>query len=117
MPNYISPMDLANYLRSGNSFVVSGNFIDDLSFEINGVSMGGTCFTGKDEVLLTIKVHQPDGVRLPLHHIDLIEGQVGKIKNPKDSEYTTDSVATTKVIACFDQLKRIQIIIILLFIK
>lgn len=106
MPNYISPMDLANYLRSGNSFVVSGNFIDDLSFEINGVSMGGTCFTGKDEVLLTIKVHQPDGVRLPLHHIDLIEGQVGKIKNPKDSEYTTDSVATTKVIACFDQLKK-----------
>lgn len=104
MPETIYPKDIAGYLRSGNSFVVAGNFVSELNFHINGSTMGETCFTSGKEVQITIEVRQPDISHLPLHHIDLIAGVVSGYQKAGTSGYQTDSIATTRVIARFDNL-------------
>lgn len=106
MPEKINPEELADYLRSGNSFVVSGNFVDGLQFRINNKTMGETCCTQKQKVTLTLEVSQPQNTTLPLDHIDLIEGVVGKYQQPGTPGYTTDSVSTTRVIHTFSKLSR-----------
>ncbi|MDR2810124.1 MAG: hypothetical protein LBB84_06155 [Tannerellaceae bacterium] len=105
MPEDIPIDRLADYLRSGNAFVVSGDFINGLHFRINESTMGETCFTGKESVQLTIEVSQPDTTPLPLHHVDLIEGIVGGYHPPGTPEYTADSVWTTRVVKRYDNLK------------
>jgi hypothetical protein len=105
MPEDIRTEDLAAYLRSGNAFVVSGDFVNGLDFRINESMMGETCFTGKESVTLAIEVSQPDDTRLPLHHIDLIEGAVSGYRRPGTPEYTADSVSTTRVVKRYGNLK------------
>lgn len=106
LPETIYPKELADYLRSGNCFVVAGNFVNALRYQINGKTMGETCFTSNEEVELTIEVRQPEDTRLSLHHIDLIEGVVSGYQLPGSTGYNTDSVTTTRVIARFDGLKK-----------
>ncbi|MDR1919726.1 MAG: hypothetical protein LBQ65_08795 [Tannerellaceae bacterium] len=106
MPAAIEAKELASYLRSGNAFVVSGNFVNDLSFHINASAMGETCYTKDKEVTVSIEVSQPSGIKTPLlHHIDLIEGVVGGYKIAGTADYQVDSVSTTRVIKRFDKLK------------
>lgn len=105
MPDKIQPYDIVNYLRSGNCFIVGGDFVNDLKFRINGKTMGETCVRTSDEVDLTIEVKQPEQTLLPLHHIDLIEGIVNGLTEPGTQAYRTDSVSTTKVVQRFENLK------------
>lgn len=99
-------------LRSGNSFVVTGDLIDALDFKIEGKTMGQTATITGNTTTITVLVHDPStpnnntygGLTNPeLNHIDVIAGKVtGKI-TPGDSKYTNDDVtASTSVIARFD---------------
>lgn len=102
MPETVNPASLADYLRSGNSFVVAGNFVNSLVFTVNGAAMGETSYYSGNEISIFVEVGQPEGTSLTIDHIDLIEGQVhGKIA-PGTAGYTTDSVTTTHVIARFN---------------
>jgi hypothetical protein len=117
-----NPLAVVNGLRSGNSWVVSGDLIDELEFKINNAQMGQTTPTdGNGKAILTIRVHNPQtqnhntysDYKIPqLDHFDIIEGIVGaKVTPPAtvpadgitgySNEYKCDSVATTKVIARF----------------
>jgi hypothetical protein len=103
-------------LRSGNSYVVTGDLIDNLTFYASEMdqfaSMGGTVYLKSDhEVTIFITVHDPVGVNnntyssynTPvLNHIDLIAGYVHEKYSPDAPEYMIDTVGTTKVIARFD---------------
>jgi len=118
VPDRNNPQAYVDGLRSGNSYVVNGDLIDSLLFEIvpmntNGVmaTMGQTLpLCGKTKVL-HIKVRDPQGVNHNiysgynnpvLNHIDLISGRVkGKIQ-PADPNYNIPSISTTNVIARFD---------------
>ena len=88
---------LADYLRSGNVFTVSGNLIDNLSFRINNHTMGETHFTANQQIVLSIEISQPKDA-FPLHHVDLIEGVVGGYHLQGTPAYNADSVSTTRVI-------------------
>jgi hypothetical protein len=105
MPDTIWEEKLAEYLRSGNVFTVTGNFVDGLRFRIHDATMGETCFTKNENVTLTIEVVQPTDTKWPLHHIDLIEGVVSGYKQADAADYSVDSVSTTRVIKRFDNLK------------
>lgn len=106
MPEKINPEKLADYLRAGNSFVVSGNFVNDLQFRINDKTMGETCSTQQQQVTLTLEVSQPKNTKLRLDHIDLIEGVVSGYQQPETAGYTTDSVSTTRIIHTFSKLNK-----------
>ena len=98
-------------LRSGNTFLVTGDLITGLDFKVGGKMMGQTSVTDKKVISVEIKVFDPDGsnhnsysdYKNPvLDHIDLIEGQVSGLVSPSSPDYAKDSVATTRVIARFD---------------
>lgn len=99
-------------LRSGNSFVVTGDLIDALDFKINGKTMGQAASADGNTATISIVVHDPSTpnnntygtlTNPELNHIDVIAGKVtGKIV-AGDTKYTNDDVsATTSVIARFD---------------
>ncbi len=98
-------------LRSGNSWIVEGDLIDDLEFSIGDSTMGQTLQATESQVTVTITVHDPQGTNYNtysdytnpvLDHIDLIAGSVtGYVESTSDS-YDVDSVTTTSVIARFD---------------
>lgn len=113
-----NPQSYVDGLRSGNSFVVNGDLIDSLIFEIKPVNSNGVYATmgqtlpvcGKTKVL-HIKVRDPQVANHniyssynnpELNHIDIIEGRIiGKVQ-PSDPDYNVPSVSTTNVIARFD---------------
>lgn len=104
LPEKIEPMHLADYLRSGNCFVVSGNFIQNLSFKINGATMGQTLTPEKDEpIIIDIILTENKDSKLNLDHVDLIAGEVHPKAKPGTEAYNQDSVKTTKVIARFTE--------------
>lgn len=105
MPEKIQPDDIVDYLRSGNCFIVGGDFVNNLKFEIEGKKMGETCYSYNDKIEITIEVSQPSDTKLKLDHIDLIEGIVSGFCQPNTESYNTDSVSTTKVVRRFDNLK------------
>ena len=112
--------DLADGLRSGKSFAVTGDLIDALDFRAKGkseeVEMGGTLKVQKgEEVTLTVRFKSPEvnnyqtlfGTdtdttnEVAVDHIDLISGEVtGKISANSEA-YTNDKNETTKVIQTF----------------
>ncbi len=112
--------DLADGLRSGKSFAVTGDLIDALDFRAKGkseeVEMGDTLKVQKgEEVTLTVRFKSPEvnnyqtlfGTdtdttnEVVVDHIDLISGEVtGKI-SPNSKAYTNDKNETTKVIQTF----------------
>ncbi len=102
-------------LRSGNSWVVEGDLINQLDFTIesNEVSatMGETLEISGNAVTVKITVTDPDAdnnnvytsyTNPALNHIDLIMGEVSGVVKPNDVDYDVASVATTSVIARFD---------------
>lgn len=104
IPDKIDPRHLADYLRSGNCFVVSGNFIKDLRFEINGTPMGQTLKAPKGEsVTLEIQITENPASPLRLDHVDLIAGEVHPKAKAGTEAYQRDSVETTRVIARFTE--------------
>ena len=113
---------LANGLRSGNSWVVSGDLIDELEFKIGTATMGETVRTAANgNATITVRVHNPQTANnntygsytIPqLDHFDIIEGIVGEKVTPPatvpedgitgySEAYKNDEVTTTKVIARF----------------
>jgi hypothetical protein len=113
---------VVNGLRSGNSWVVSGDLIDELEFKIGTATMGQTVRTAANgSATITVRVHNPQTANhntysnytIPqLDHFDIIEGVVGgKITPPAtvpadgitgySDAYKNDEVTTTKVIARF----------------
>lgn len=112
--------DLADGLRSGKSFAVTGDLIDALDFRAKGkseeVEMGDTLKVQKgEEVTLAVRFKSPEvnnyqtlfstdtatTNEVAVDHIDLISGEVtGKI-SPNSEAYTNDKNETTKVIQTF----------------
>jgi hypothetical protein len=98
-------------LRSGNTFIVTGDLITGLTFTVDGAMMGQTLSTDREKVTVEIKVRDPDVSNFntysdytnpELDHFDLIAGQVTGRISPDDPEYEKDHVSTTCVIARFD---------------
>lgn len=102
LPEKIEPSRLADYLRSGDCFVVGGNFIDDLSFTINQARMGQTLeVEAGEEIIMEIRLSENMDSPLRLDHVDLIAGVVGTKAKPGTNAYQRDSVGTTRVVARF----------------
>lgn len=125
-----SAQDVIDGLRSGNSYVVQGDLIEELEFTAkakkDSVTMGQTLnVKAGDTVRIKIKVRDPQGanncsytfdnpsltqvdISQPLNepvldHIDLIAGEMtGKI-DPEDPAYTDPTNPTTEVIARFER--------------
>jgi len=117
-----NPQAVVDGLRSGNSWVVSGDLIDELELKIGNATMGEYFRTPADgTATITVRVHNPQAPNhntysaytIPqLDHFDIIEGIVGEKATPPaivpedgitgySNEYKKDDVATTKVIARF----------------
>jgi len=106
-------------LRSGNTWVVQGDLIDSLIYNVETIGtqkksavMGSNLVIAKGQsVKITIKARDPQGINYNtysvynnpvLNHIDIIKGKnKGKVQ-PTDPNYNVDNVATTSVIARFD---------------
>lgn len=108
LPHDFRPQHLAHYLRSGNCFIVGGNFVSGLSFEIEGTPMGGTLAKKKkeggtrpDSITLSIRVRENPAQPHRLHHIDLIAGEVHTPAQPGTAAYAADSVETTRIVRRF----------------
>ena len=113
-----NPQSYVDGLRSGNSFVVNGDLIDSLVFEIEPLNsnvvyatMGQTLPVCGKTKILHIKVRDPQGVNHnvysgynnpELNHIDIIAGRINGMIQPTDSDYNVPFVSTTSVIARFD---------------
>lgn len=112
--------DIADGLRSGNSFFVSGDLIDRLEFEAQSrrqvVPMGGELKASKPIRNLKLKIKfrspganhcAPDGQFITscaapaVDHIDLIAGEIGGRIDPSDPEYANPTNPTARVIATF----------------
>jgi hypothetical protein len=125
-----SPQDVIDALRSGNSYVVQGDLIDQLQFV---ACYGGDCATmgetlrvrGKrGKIWVEIMVRDPEGINncpyefanpslaqvgieqpinVPvLDHVDLIAGPVTGKVDPSDAQYTVAVNPETKVVATYD---------------
>lgn len=117
-------------LRSGNSWHVMGDLIDDLQFTAksknNSAVMGQTMTVAEgDMVTIKIRVHDPEtpnqcpldmdnpslaqiGISQPLsmpelHHVDLIAGEVAGIVEPSDPAYTVAVNPTAAVVETFER--------------
>jgi len=116
MTDKMNPQALVDGLRSGNTWIVTGDLIDSLVFELSADNtskktlMGQTLQLTSDKAYLQIKVRNPQHVNAnvysfynkpELDHIDVIEGIVTGIIPSSDPLYNTDSVSTTKVIVRF----------------
>jgi hypothetical protein len=105
------PQSLIDGMRSGNTFIVTGDLITGLSFTVENAVMGQTLKTDKNNVTIEIKVFDPDVTNFntysdytnpKLDHVDLIAGQVTGLIPPSSPDYSKDSISTTVVIARFD---------------
>jgi hypothetical protein len=105
------PQALIDGMRSGNTFVVTGELITGLSFTAGKCTMGETLKTAKKTVRVRIRLLDPDQPNFNtysdytnpvLDHFDLIAGKVTGLIPPESPEYTNDRVSTTRVIARFD---------------
>ncbi|MEI7594716.1 MAG: T9SS type A sorting domain-containing protein [Bacteroidota bacterium] len=113
-----NPQAVVDGLRSGNTWVVEGDLIDSLIFDVHPTNtptatanMGQTLTLAENSLTIHIKARDPQGNNYntfggsnnpTLNHIDLIAGQVSGKLAPSDSKYNVDSVQTTHVIARFD---------------
>ena len=113
----ISPAELVDGLRSGNSFAVHGDLVSSLQFTAHSrddkAPMGGVLQVDKGgKVKLTIRFRTParnnNGDTVAVDHIDLIAGNVtGKIPKYLDDgvtlnpDYAKDTNKSSRVIATF----------------
>ncbi len=108
---------IVNGMRSGNSFAVQGDLINNLDFKIsqnikgnktNVAEIGETLKTIKNnkDITITIKFKSPNknnnNEAVKVNHIDLIAGDVMRKALLKTAEYTKDTNETTKVIKRFN---------------
>ncbi|MDA3730900.1 hypothetical protein PBV87_05220 [Niameybacter massiliensis] len=112
--------DLADALRSGKSFSVTGDLIDTLDFTAKGktekVEMGSTLKVQKgEEVTITVRFKSPEvnnyqtifGTdtettnKVAVDHIDLISGEVTGKVSQSSKDYTNPTNETTRVIQTF----------------
>ncbi len=112
--------NIVDGLRSGNTWVVEGDLIDSLIYNIETIGndkvtgvIGSSMVIPKGKsVKITIKARDPQGNNFntysdyknpALNHIDIIKGKVtGKIDPANTTKYNEQTVATTSVIARFD---------------
>jgi len=107
--NRADPQAIVNGLRSGNSWVVMGDLIDALEFDVDGVPMGGTRTFAPASVTVTIRVHDPEGWNWGpeghntpvLDHVDVIAGEYSAKIPTNSPAYTNDVNPTARVIARF----------------
>jgi hypothetical protein len=101
---------LVHGLRSGNTFLVQGDLINQLDFRAKGglgqARMGQTLRVKKgNPVTLTIAFKSPlmnnSGDAVAVDHLDLIAGEVKGKAEPGTTEYGKDTNDTTKVIKRF----------------
>ncbi|MEA4841290.1 MAG: metallophosphoesterase [Bacteroidales bacterium] len=114
-----SAQNIVDGLRSGNTWIVTGDLIDSLIYNIETIGtqkasavMGSNLVIAKGQsVKITIKARDPQGSNFNtyssytnpvLDHIDIIKGKIGAKIQPTDANYNVDNVATTSVIARFD---------------
>jgi hypothetical protein len=113
-PARFSYNEIADALRSGNSWFVEGDLIDHLEFTASQnhiqAGMGGTLSartSGKrtGPVIITIKYRSPafnsNGAKPAVDHIDLIAGNVTGIIDPSSPDYTKPTNDSTRVIASY----------------
>jgi hypothetical protein len=107
--NY-SAKEIVDALRSGNSFVVHGDLISALDYNVqywNNVATMGQELTMRRGDQLKIKIrfknpaHNNDNDPVRVDHIDLIAGEVTGLIPVTDPNYTKDTNDTAKVIATF----------------
>jgi hypothetical protein len=105
------PQALIDGMRSGNTFIVTGELISELNFTVGKTFMGQTLKTEEKKVIIEIRILDPDKENFntysdytnpELDHFDIIAGKVSGLISPGSPEYTNDYVSTTKVIARFD---------------
>lgn len=109
--NHFSLNDIANGLRSGNSYLVMGDLVDYLDFsaasERGKTPMGGTLHAKKGkELKIVIKFKSPTvnhrGDKPAVDHVDLIAGNItGKVDPSDTPNYTKATNESTRVIARF----------------
>lgn len=103
---------LVKGLRSGNSWIVTGDLINSLEFRVDENVMGSTlALDAAKEVTIYIKVCDPesanhntysDYTNPALDHIDLIAGEITGMVDPTSENYDNPNAPATKVIARFD---------------
>ncbi|MCX7985230.1 MAG: T9SS type A sorting domain-containing protein [Bacteroidetes bacterium] len=98
-------------LRSGNSWVVSGDLIDSLDFRVNGAMMGQWVYPENGKAIITVTVRDPNTPNHntystysnpQLHHVDVIVGNVSGIIPPTSPNYTNATNPSARVVARFD---------------
>lgn len=105
------PQALIDALRSGNTFISTGELVTSVIFRVEDATMGETAQTSKEKVRIEIEILDPqtpnfntysDYTNPGVDHMDIIAGIVtGKI-SPESRDYGKDKVSTTRVIARFD---------------
>ncbi|WP_229381017.1 MULTISPECIES: hypothetical protein [Shewanella] len=115
-----SAQGIVDGLRTGKTFAVFGDLINELDFTMQGSSdaehMGGVLAANSGE-MITIKIRfkSPEtnnkeqdigdesfnGLNPGIHHIDLIAGNVGEKALPDTSEYYKETNDSTKVVKTF----------------
>jgi hypothetical protein len=98
-------------LRSGNNWIVEGDLIDSLDFQINNVTMGNAVKPNNGKAVINILIRDPQkdncntysSYKNPtVDHIDLISGEISGKKTPGSVEYSSPENPSTKVVARFD---------------
>jgi hypothetical protein len=103
-----SLVEIAQSLRSGNSFHVMGDLIDELGFEAwyknDAVSMGGELVVPEDPTApLKVKIRfsspgsNHNGDRPVVDHIDVIAGDIYGMIDPEDELYSEPTNPTARV--------------------
>ncbi|HEX2946103.1 MAG TPA: hypothetical protein VHT96_09115 [Clostridia bacterium] len=102
---------IVNGMRSGNSFAVQGDLINELDFKAgangkNTAIMGQTLNLNKGgSVKLTIRFKSPsvnnNKDKVQVNHIDLISGNVTGKASPGTAAYSSDTNESAKVIKSF----------------
>lgn len=96
-------------LRSGNSWIVEGDLIDMLNFNLKSKSSAcmGETLEYENNILVEVTLNDPKSnnnfdMNPTLDHVDLIMGKVTGYVEPDSDEYDVAETSETKVIARFD---------------
>jgi|WetSurSiteA1Bulk_404760.scaffolds.fasta_scaffold00363_7 hypothetical protein len=102
-------------LRSGNSWVVEGDLIDQLEFNAQGVERAtmGESLKFEKKIRISVILRDPESnnnhsQNPVLNHVDLIMGKITGMVDPSDPNYKVPKAPGTKVIARFDNIGGIQ---------
>lgn len=104
------PQAIVDGLRSGNSWVVEGDLIDVLDFNLKSddvAYMGETVNCKDGYALAEIIIRDPEtennfGMNPVLDHIDVIMGDLTGMVAPTDTNYNSPKAPGTRIIARFD---------------